>query len=437
MIMKRILTFFAVLFVFTSVNAQLLTESFTFSGVLDPDPLTTVRANGWDAHSGAGTNAITTAGVAGLTYTGYFGAVSGSSNAAGLVPSGEDCNKLLSTPHTSGVLYYSFLIKPTAVLATKFDYITGLYESATLFPARMFIVANASATNFEFGISRGSGTVGATTANNYTLGETYLVTIKYEFVSGGTNDIISLFVQSGGNVSATEPASPTLTYSGATGADATTATGNIGIFLRQGTASNGITAILDEMRVATTWEVANPVIPVELIDFKARKAKSAVEVQWSTATELNNKYYSIERSSDAKSFEKIGEISVYGNSQTIRNYTFMDEKPLNSVNYYRLRQVDLDGKETVYKTVSVHFGKNGATKIYPTVVKDNINIELNTADNVSDLTVVNLLGQVVKAQKLQNTEGVISLNVSDLPNGSYILNVVSKSGNVSQQFKKQ
>ncbi len=178
-------------------------------------------------------------------------------------------------------------------------------------------------------------------------------------------------------------------------------------------------------------------IPVELVDFKAQKQNTAVKLAWSTATEQNNAYYAIERSDNGKAFEKIGEVLGYGNSQLARTYSFMDEKPMNAVNYYRLRQVDFDGKETVYKTVSVHFGENGTTKVYPTVAKDKINVEFSADNGATDLMIINLLGQVVKAQKLQNTEGVLPINISDLPNGSYMVRLVSKNGSVSQRFEKQ
>lgn len=190
-----------------------------------------------------------------------------------------------------------------------------------------------------------------------------------------------------------------------------------------------------------TIVVANPTncgtIPVELLDFKAQKENATVKLLWSTASELNNAYYAIERSENGKTFDKIGEINGYGNSNTLKSYQYMDEKPMNTVNYYRLRQVDFDGKETVYKTVSVNFGKNTTTKVYPSTAKDKINVEVSGDNGASDLLVVNLLGQVVKAQKLQNTEGVFPVNISDLPNGSYIMRIVSKNENVSQRFEKQ
>jgi hypothetical protein len=178
-------------------------------------------------------------------------------------------------------------------------------------------------------------------------------------------------------------------------------------------------------------------IPVQLVDFKAHKDNATTKLVWSTASELNNNRYDIERSTNGKTFDKIGEILGFGNSQQVRNYIFMDEKPHNTVNYYRLRQIDFDGTTTISKTVSVNFDKNTTIKVYPTVATDKINVQFNDEDGSVGLTVTNLLGQVVKSQNVQNTEGALSLNISDLPNGSYILRIVSKSGESTQRFEKQ
>ena len=179
------------------------------------------------------------------------------------------------------------------------------------------------------------------------------------------------------------------------------------------------------------------VIPVELVDFKAQKSNTAAKLIWSTATELNNSHYNIERSSNGKTFDKIGEVSGYGNSNQARTYTFMDEKPNVAVNYYRLRQVDFDGKETISKAVSVNFDKNASIKVYPNVAKDKINIDITGDGGAADLSITNLLGQVVLTQKLQNTEGSLSVNVNELASGSYIVRVVSKGIELTQRFEKQ
>ena len=192
----------------------------------------------------------------------------------------------------------------------------------------------------------------------------------------------------------------------------------------------------DDMTAVDDFQISMLVIPVELVKFAAQKDKSAAKLTWTTATELNNAFYAIERSTDGKTFDKIGEVSGYGNSQQMRTYAYVDEKPSGAVNYYRLRQVDFDRKETVSKTVSVNFDKNASIKVYPAIATDKINVEINS-DGAVDLTIVNLVGQVVKTQKVENTEGVLPINISDLPNGSYIIRMVSKTGEMTKRFEKQ
>lgn len=420
--MKRILSLISFSLLLTSLNAQLLVEDFDFTGGI-------LGVNSWSATAASpGTPALSTG--AGLTYTGFMG--SGIGNAANLGISGEDLTKTFDA-QTTGSLYMTFMINVSSATTSTGAYVTGLTSgSSYLTNYNLRVYVKAVTGGIDFGVGRSNGTPFAFTGNTYNLNQTYLITCKYTWDASATlNDICSIYVHPTTPAS-TEPAMMSATYTGATGADATSINA---IFLRQGTAGDNVAVVLDGFRVATTWDAT---IPVELLDFKAQKDNQRVKLLWSTASELNNAFYSIERSENGKSFEKIGEISGYGNSNVLKTYQFMDEKPMNSVNYYRLRQVDFDGKETVYKTVSVNFGKNTTTKVYPSIAKDKINVEIS-GDNssVSDLLVVNLLGQVVKAQKLQNTEGVFPVNISDLPNGSYIMRIVSKNESVSQRFEKQ
>ena len=426
--MKRIATLiFIFAFAQMTFAQNLLVEDFNYSGGI-------LGVNGWTATAvSPGTPALMT--TTGLTYTGFSG--SGIGNAANLGNTGEDLTKVLSSPVLSGSAYLTFMVNIGSATTTTGGYITGFTSGTTYltnYNLRVFVKAVTG--GFDFGVSRSSGTPIVFTGNTYTFNQTYLVTCKYTIgVAAITfDDVASIYVHPA-TPTLVEPATLSATFSGGTiGSDVTAASGLMGIYIRQGTAADNVTAVLDGFRVSTVWAET---IPVQLVDFKAQKQNTAVKLAWSTATELNNAYYTIERSDNAKIFEKIGEVSGYGNSQQARTYSFMDEKPLNAVNYYRLRQVDFDGKETVYKTVSVHFGQNGTTKVYPTVAKDKINIEFSGDNGATDLMVVNLLGQVVKTQKLQNTEGVLPVNISDLPNGSYIVRLVSKNGSVSQRFEKQ
>ena len=131
------------------------------------------------------------------------------------------------------------------------------------------------------------------------------------------------------------------------------------------------------------------VLPIELVSFTGNKKTCNQNVlHWMTASETNNDRFEVERSSDAISFVKIGELKSIGNSQQTRYYDYYDTKPSASVNYYRLKQVDYNGKSEYSSIISV----------------DN-----SCENNVRTLNRVNLLGQEVD----ENYSGLIFIYRSD------------------------
>ena len=235
----KIWTVSAVLLLFSlQSQAQLLNENFSYAnGAL-------LTANGWAAHSGAGTNPITVYSDSLLTYPGYLS--SGIGNRIRLISNGEDVNKTF-TAQTSGTVYASALVNITATSTTG-DYFIhfGATVISTIYQARVFVKKDAS-NNLAFGISKSSGTANYTPFN-YALNTTYLLVFKYSFNTGSTtNDTVSLIINP--TLNATEP------ISGWTkGTDAATDLANVGcIALRQGTAANLVTLRLDGVRVANNW----------------------------------------------------------------------------------------------------------------------------------------------------------------------------------------
>lgn len=213
-------------------SQPLLTENFNFSG--------TLTSNGWSAHSGSGTNAISS-GATGLEYSGYGG--SGIGNAASMTTSGEDVNRSF-TAQTSGSIYAAFLIKVSAAQnAGDYFFHLGGSTLGTNFYGRVFV--KNSGSNFQMGVAMTTGTV-SYGSTNFNYNQTYLVVLKYTIVSGTTNDQVAIFVNP--NLSS-EPGSAEATAN-ATAADPT----NIGtVALRQGTASNSATLLVDGIRIATSW----------------------------------------------------------------------------------------------------------------------------------------------------------------------------------------
>jgi len=88
----------------------------------------------------------------------------------------------------------------------------------------------------------------------------------------------------------------------------------------------------------------NTLLPVNLIEFKVAQKSSTAVLHWSTASEQNNKGFAVERSSDATNWKQIAFVAGKNNSSAVNNYSATDFAPSNGVNYYRLKQIDFDGK---------------------------------------------------------------------------------------------
>jgi Secretion system C-terminal sorting domain len=181
-----------------------------------------------------------------------------------------------------------------------------------------------------------------------------------------------------------------------------------------------------------TSAVLGGVLPVELTQFDANTEGSKNNLTWRTASELNNKHFDIERSTDGTTFHSIGQVK--GNNKP-STYQFVDHQPF-ATTYYRLRQIDNDGTETYSKIVSVELkGKGKGLAVYPNPVLSLLNVEViarNEATEGSSFQILNLLGQQVLTGKTPPS-GAGGLDVSALPQGSYILKV----GAEQAKFLKQ
>lgn len=97
-------------------------------------------------------------------------------------------------------------------------------------------------------------------------------------------------------------------------------------------------------------------LPIELLSFNAEALDDRVRVRWSTGSERSNAWFIIERSSDAVHFEPMGNVPGAGDFPFRRDYVFDDDQPLRGIGYYRLRQVDVDGRGSLSQTVPVRWG---------------------------------------------------------------------------------
>ncbi len=98
-------------------------------------------------------------------------------------------------------------------------------------------------------------------------------------------------------------------------------------------------------------------LPVTYTSISTRSLENSIELAWGTSAEVGAEKFEIERSSDAREFIKIGQLAAQGESKSKINYSFTDNSPIEGINYYRLRQIDLDGRYEYSKIVSAIFGK--------------------------------------------------------------------------------
>ena len=91
------------------------------------------------------------------------------------------------------------------------------------------------------------------------------------------------------------------------------------------------------------WGNANNPLPIELTRLNARVENNVVRLEWETASETNNDFFTVEKSSDAINFEKLTIVQGAGNSTKQIRYSIIDDSPINGISYYRLKQTDFDG----------------------------------------------------------------------------------------------
>jgi hypothetical protein len=174
-------------------------------------------------------------------------------------------------------------------------------------------------------------------------------------------------------------------------------------------------------------------LPVELISLKANCYNNFIALNWSTASETNNKGFIIERSNDAIGFEQIGFIKGSGNSNSIRLYYFNDDGFLkNKINYYRFKQIDFNGESTYSPVVSAFCEPDSEIEpsfiIYPNPFKNDINI---TAQDIPSndiiINIYNMLGALIHQQKSNTTMGELQINIDleKLPPAMYVVKIIS------------
>lgn len=172
----------------------------------------------------------------------------------------------------------------------------------------------------------------------------------------------------------------------------------------------------------------NP-LPVDLLSFNAKVLDNIISINWATASEINNDFFTIEKSIDGINWFNIATVKAASNSEVINNYTAVDQNPVSGLQYYRLTQTDVNGQSKTYDKIFVNIETVKPSVIaYPNPCADWLSVDLDATEN-STVRVLNAFGQIVITES-SSDQSVLKLDLSTLPAGVYHLEL-SVNGMIS------
>lgn len=190
--------------------------------------------------------------------------------------------------------------------------------------------------------------------------------------------------------------------------------------------------------------ISGAALPVELISFNANVNGDEIDLKWITATEINNSYFTIERSSDTKNWEEILTVNGAGNSNQVRVYFEVDYEPMEGISYYRLKQTDFNGDFKHFNIVPVRYKRNntgkGAISLFPNPSNPEKTVRLEF-ENIyeSELLVVlrDIKGREFYSKVFVNIEDGKLIGVpieKNVPGGVYLVTASSENHIYSQKL---
>lgn len=182
----------------------------------------------------------------------------------------------------------------------------------------------------------------------------------------------------------------------------------------------------------------NP-LPIELVSFNCSALnKSSNKLTWVTASETNNEYFVVEYSENGIDFFPKEKIKAVGNSFITTNYSYVDNNPISEIVYYRLKQVDFDGKFSYSSICSVANKTDGSLSFYPNPVRTSLTIdyEFTEKPKTNLITVTDVTGKLVSVP-FSFSDSKVSLDCSDLSEGIYFLKVLIGGKQVVNKFTVQ
>ena len=185
------------------------------------------------------------------------------------------------------------------------------------------------------------------------------------------------------------------------------------------------------------------ILPVSLMNFSASMISSnKAKIVWNTSMEINNSHFLVERSNDGKSFSPVAKVFGNGTTALSHNYTILDDiANAENVIYYRLHQVDVDGKSNFSNIIAIKIAKDNAiANVSPNPFTSYINIRMVwSRSEIITARILNIQGKEMMNTKLQAIKGQNQVRMEDLtklPAGSYFIQFISATERITQKISK-
>lgn len=193
----------------------------------------------------------------------------------------------------------------------------------------------------------------------------------------------------------------------------------------------------DETRYITIASIdALTPLPIELVSFDVNCEDGMMVSEWVTETEINNDYFTIERSIDGLSFEQIARINGSGNSSTQKTYSWIDDHVSNEIVYYRLKQIDFNGEFKYLGIKAADCSESNSFNIYPNPFENSFTIELSEKITFPiTLEVIDFLGRKVQTQIIETNVTEIVLD-EQFRTGTYFVKIASQTTQMIERIVK-
>lgn len=181
------------------------------------------------------------------------------------------------------------------------------------------------------------------------------------------------------------------------------------------------------------------IVPIKLLSFNAALYGSGVKLNWKTASEINSKMFSVERSSNGSDYTLIAMINAAGNSNFEKAYQVDDAQPLGGKNFYRLKQSDINGQFTYSPVAYVFYNpQNAGLQIYPNPVHHKIQLNVPGLPRMYEAVITNTTGQNIYSVSgnVVNINDEINRKIGGVKPGVYFINLVNTETSYRGRFVK-